>query len=181
MRALQFATAIANLASQNAFKFLRLVTLPGDPRSNFHRLILICHSNPVWVPVSPLELLSHPPTRCEDDRYVDRYKVHTVTTLLAEELVLYLLVFRLLCSPGPCIRVEKGVKGLATCTGTRRVADCSSSWIHYAHIKGHSVQPELGPEGAGAPRPVRLCLLLPFAEVPTASFFLSWDKVTKIP
>jgi hypothetical protein len=48
---------------------------------------------------------------------------------------LYLLGFRLLCSPGPCIRVEKGVKGLATCTGTR-VADCSSSWIHYAHTKG---------------------------------------------
>ncbi len=72
MLALQFATATANLASQNAFLFLS-----GDPRSNFHRLILLCHSNPVWVPVLPLELLPHPPTRCEDDRY----KVHT--TLLA--------------------------------------------------------------------------------------------------
>ena len=40
-------------------------------------LILLCHSNPVWIPVSPLELLSHPSTRCEDNRY----KVHT--TLLA--------------------------------------------------------------------------------------------------
>ncbi len=32
--------------------------LRGDPRSNFHRLILLCHSNPedppVWIPVSPL-------------------------------------------------------------------------------------------------------------------------------
>ena len=70
MLALQFATATANLASQNAFLFLAT-----------HGPIFIASSSsatsPVWVPVSPLELLSHPSTRCEDDRY----KVHT--TLLA--------------------------------------------------------------------------------------------------
>ncbi len=26
----------------------KCLPLPGDPRSNFHRLILLCHSNPVW-------------------------------------------------------------------------------------------------------------------------------------
>jgi hypothetical protein len=70
MLALQFATATANLASQNAFLFLTTAT--HGPIS-----ILLCHSYPVWIPVSPLELLSHPPTRCEDSRY----KVQT--TLLA--------------------------------------------------------------------------------------------------
>jgi hypothetical protein len=57
MLALQFATATANLASRTAFLF----KVPGDPRSNFHRLILLCHSNPVWVPVLSLELLPHSP------------------------------------------------------------------------------------------------------------------------
>ena len=72
MRALQFATATANLASQNAFLFLAT-----------HGPIFIASSSSatliwtVWIPVSPLELLSHPSTRCE----YDRYKVHT--TLLA--------------------------------------------------------------------------------------------------
>jgi hypothetical protein len=74
MLALQFATATANLASQNHDAFLFLAT---------HGPIFIassevlCYSNPVWIPVSPLKLLSHPSTRCEDNRY----KVHT--TLLA--------------------------------------------------------------------------------------------------
>ena len=72
MRALQFATATANLACQNAFLFLAThgpmciasssAVTPGDP---------------MWVPVLSLELLPHPTTCCEDDRY----KVHT--TLLA--------------------------------------------------------------------------------------------------
>jgi hypothetical protein len=37
--------------------FPKCLTLPCDPRSNlnFHRLILLCRSSPVWVPVSPLE------------------------------------------------------------------------------------------------------------------------------
>ena len=72
MLALQFATATANQASQNAFLFLAThgpIFIASD--------VLLCHSNPVWIPVSPLKLLSHPSTRCEDDRY----KVHT--TLLA--------------------------------------------------------------------------------------------------
>ncbi len=58
----------------------KCLPLPGDPRSNFHRLIFLCHrdSNPVWIPVSPLELLSH------------RYKVHT--TLLAWSTCYYLLL-----------------------------------------------------------------------------------------
>ena len=47
----------------------KCLPLPGDPWSNFHRLILLCHSNPAWIPVSPLELLSHPSARCEDDRF----------------------------------------------------------------------------------------------------------------
>jgi hypothetical protein len=73
MPALQFATATANLASQNAFLFL--VT-------HWHGPIFIAssssawHSYPVWITVSPLKLLSHPSnpsTRCEDNRY----KVHT--------------------------------------------------------------------------------------------------------
>ncbi len=72
MLVLQFTTATANLASQNALLFLAT-----HVRSNLYRLILLCHSNPAWIPVSPLELLSHPSARCEDDRY----KVHT--TLLA--------------------------------------------------------------------------------------------------
>ena len=71
MLALQFAAATANLASQNAFLFLAT-----------HGPIFIASSSSatrVWIPVSPLdsELLSHPSTRCEDNRY----KVHT--TLLA--------------------------------------------------------------------------------------------------
>ncbi len=41
--------------------FPKCLPLPGDPRSNFHRLILLCHSNPVWVSVSPLELAPIPP------------------------------------------------------------------------------------------------------------------------
>jgi hypothetical protein len=53
--------------------------------------------------------------------------------------VFVLLGFRLLCSSGPCVRVEKG---FSTCTGTR-VADCS--WIHYAHINGQSSQPGEAP------------------------------------
>jgi hypothetical protein len=73
--------------------FPKCLPLPGDPLSNFHRVvILLCYSSPVWVPVLPLELLPHSPTRCEDDRY----KVHT-TLSLAENWHrshgLYLLVF----------------------------------------------------------------------------------------
>ena len=72
MLALQFATATANLASQNAFLFLAT-----------HGPIFIASSSSATLVQcgfqyrSPLELLSHPSTRCEDNRY----KVHT--TLLA--------------------------------------------------------------------------------------------------
>ena len=55
-----------------------------------------------------------------------------------------LLGFRLLCSSGPCVRVEKG---FSTCTGTR-VADCS--WVHYAHIDGQSSQPGEAPPDLSA-------------------------------
>jgi hypothetical protein len=60
---------VCNRDRESGFKLPKhfiCLPLPGDPRSNFHRLILLCHSNPVWIPVSPLELLSHPPTRCEE-------------------------------------------------------------------------------------------------------------------
>jgi hypothetical protein len=72
MLALPFATATANLASQSAFLFLATHG-PIFIASSWS----LCHSNPVWIPVSPLKLLSRPSTRCEDSRY----KVHT--TLLA--------------------------------------------------------------------------------------------------
>ena len=106
MLALQFATATANLASQNAFLFL---ATPG------HGPIFIASSSSARATLIQCGfqyrrwncVLSYPPTRCEDDRY----KVHT--PLLAQELVL--VSFRLLCSSGPCIRVEKG---LGTCTST---------------------------------------------------------------
>ena len=65
MRALQFATATANLASQNAFLFLATHG-PIFIASSFSATLM-------WVPVLPLELLPNPPARCEDDRY----KVHT--------------------------------------------------------------------------------------------------------
>ena len=57
---------------------------------NFHRPILLCHSNPVWIPVSPLELLSHPPTRCEDDRLQSPYAAAGIGACTC---------FRLLCGP----------------------------------------------------------------------------------
>ena len=72
MLALQFATATANLASQNAFLFLATHG-PIFIASSSSATLIQCPR----IPVSPLELLSHPSTRCEDDRY----KVHT--TLLA--------------------------------------------------------------------------------------------------
>ncbi len=102
MLVLQFATATANLASQNAFLFLAT-----------HGPIFIASSSSHWQrpQASTLiqcgfqyrrwnQLLTHPSTRCEDDRY----KVHTM--LLAQEFVL--AGFRLLCRPGPCqcIRVD---------------------------------------------------------------------------
>jgi hypothetical protein len=62
MLALQFATATANLASHNVFLFL---ATHGPIFIASSEMILLCHSNPVWIPVlSPLELLSHPSTRC---------------------------------------------------------------------------------------------------------------------
>ncbi len=89
MLALQFATATANLASQNAFLFL--THGPIFIASSSSATLIQCGFQ---LSVSPLELLSHPSTRCEDDRY----KVHT--TLLAQELASVLASFRLLCSPG---------------------------------------------------------------------------------
>ncbi len=76
MLALQFATATANLASQNAFLRLFLATHgPIFIASSSSATLIQCGFH--WYPASPLELLSHPPTRCEDNRF----KVHT--TLLA--------------------------------------------------------------------------------------------------
>jgi hypothetical protein len=58
MPALQFATATANLASQNAFLFLA---------THGPIFILLCHSesNPlaVWIPVSPLTFEQEVPKR----------------------------------------------------------------------------------------------------------------------
>jgi hypothetical protein len=51
---------VCNRDRESGFPKCQCLPLPGDARSNFHRLILLCHSNPVWIPVSPLELRSHP-------------------------------------------------------------------------------------------------------------------------
>ena len=72
MRALQFATATANLACQNAFLFLAAHSPMCISASSSATLIWT-----VWVPVLSLKLLAHPPT-CREN---DRYKVHT--TLVA--------------------------------------------------------------------------------------------------
>ena len=74
---LQFATATANLASQNAFLFLATHGPIFIASSSSATLIQCGFQSESQLPVAPLELLPHPSTRCEDDRY----KVHT--TLLA--------------------------------------------------------------------------------------------------
>ena len=108
---------VCNRDRESGFPKCLPQALPGDPRSNFHRLILLCHSNPVWVPVSPLELLS-----------LVVKTIGTKSIPRCSHRSLYFLVFvssAALVRPCQCIRVEKG---LTTCTGTR-VADCSR--IHY--------------------------------------------------
>ncbi len=78
MLALQFATATANLASQNAFLFVAThgpIFIASSSSATLTQKILQCGFQyrrwNHWLDSS--ELLSHPPTRCEDDRY----KVHT--------------------------------------------------------------------------------------------------------
>ncbi len=83
MLALQFATATANLASQNAFLFLATHGPIFIASSSSATLIRCGFQYRRW---SRFQLLSHwhPSTRCELED--NRYKVHT--TLLAQELVL---------------------------------------------------------------------------------------------
>jgi hypothetical protein len=179
MRVLQFATraATVNLASQSAFLFL---ATPG-PRSNFHRLILLCQPNPVWVPVASLEVEAWKAGTANSSPPLAVKTIGAKSTGIPRcwhrsgfKLCLSFSVsVRLLCRSGPCNQVRVQVeKGLATCTGTR-VADCS--WIHYAHVKatlfGQKAPP---PHWQTCPRTgsASVCLPLPFAEMAMCS-----DKV----
>jgi hypothetical protein len=75
MRALQFALATVNLASQHALLFLSTHSGPIFIASSSSATLIQCGLR-LEAPVLSLrlELIHHPPTRWEDDRY----KVHTM-------------------------------------------------------------------------------------------------------
>jgi len=138
MLALQFATATANLASQNAFLFLATHGPIFIASSSSATLIQCGFQYRRWncSPIPPLVVKT----------------IGTKSIPRCSHRNLYFLVF---VSSAALVTVTVPAFGLRkdsphACTGTR-VADCR--WVHYAHINGQSLRP------VEAPPDLSVCVL----------------------
>ena len=103
--------------------------LPGDPRSNFHRLILLCHSNPVRVPVSPLETALPLPFKSEKKK--ELFKNNMKPTAMAKTLLalMAIAIFRMRACLPPLSRSSRHVHAYYTARvhAACNTAACTSS------------------------------------------------------